>query len=407
MNEEVRISTMGRQGDGLAETAAGRLHVAFTLPDELVEISRAGERGDLLRIIEPSEERIVPVCKHFGACGGCALQHWGTQPYLVWKRNLVQEALMRAGVEGSVAPAIAAQGSGRTRAVFHTGRGNKKDAVGFARRRSHEIIEIEECPVLDPKLAAALPHARELARILAATGKPSDLHFTLAREGLDIDIRGPGKLPKQIESKIVAFAAARKILRISLHGEQIVQLSSPSYRIESVSVNFPAGPFLQATAEGERVLAEKVLQAAAGAKSAADLFSGIGTFTFRLAGFVKVAAFDNHGPSISALSAAAKAPGLKPVVAAVRDLFRWPLVADELKKFDFIVLDPPRQGAEAQVRELAKSKVKKIAYVSCDADTFARDARVLIDGGYRLDEVTPVDQFLYSPHIELVALFRR
>jgi len=407
MNEEIRIGTMGRQGDGIAETAAGRLHVAFTIPGELVEVSQVGERGDLVRIIESSKERRVPVCKHFGACGGCALQHWAAEPYHAWKRSLVVEALARAGVEASVAPAMPAQGLGRTRAVFHTGRGHKKDALGFARRRSHEIIEIEECPVLDPRLAAALPLARELARILAATGKSSDLHFTLAGEGLDIDIRGPGKLAKQVESKIVAFAAKRKIPRISLHGEQIVQLAPPVYRIGSVSVQFPPGPFLQATAEGERILAEKVLQAAAGAKSAADLFSGIGTFAFRLATLVKVAAFDNHEPSIAALSAAAKAPGLKPVVGAVRDLFRWPLVVDELKKFDFVVLDPPRQGANAQVQELAKSKVKKIVYVSCDAETFARDARTLIEGGYTLDEVTPVDQFLYSPHIELTAVFRR
>jgi len=407
MSEKVRIDSIGRQGDGAADTPHGRVHVAFTLPGEEVEIARDGERGMLEAVIRPSGERATPPCRHFGACGGCALQHWKAEPYLAWKRSLVAEALAREDVRTEVAQTVPAYGSGRTRAVFHAGRGDRKDAVGFARRRSHEIVAIEECPVLDPKLEAALPVARELAKILAATGKPVDLHFTLAERGLDIDIRGPGKLAKPVESKLVSFAAEKKLSRVSLHGVPLAKLLPPTHLVGDVRVAFPPGPFLQATAEGERVLAEKVLEAAAGAKSSADLFSGIGTFALRLAAKAKVAAFDNHEPSMAALQAAAKSPGLKPVSASARDLFRWPLVTDELRHFDFVVLDPPRQGAEAQVRELAKSKVKKIAYVSCDADTFSRDAKVLIDGGYRLHEVTPVDQFRYSPHVELLGEFSR
>ncbi|MGE0603904.1 MAG: class I SAM-dependent RNA methyltransferase, partial [Xanthobacteraceae bacterium] len=238
-------------------------------------------------------------------------------------------------------------------------------------------------------------------------GKPIDLHFTLAERGLDIDIRGPGKLAKPIESKLVSFAAEKKLSRVSLHGAPLAQLLPPTHLVGNVRVTLPPGPFLQATAEGERVLAEKVLEAALGTKSAADLFCGIGTFALRLAANTKVAAFDNHEPSVAALQAASKAPGLKPVTASARDLFHWPLVADELKKIDFVVLDPPRQGAEAQARELAKSKVKKIAYVSCDADSFARDAKILIGGGYKPGAVTPVDQFRYSPHVELVGVFAR
>ncbi len=261
--------------------------------------------------------------------------------------------------------------------------------------------------MLDPKLEAALPVARALAGILLATGKPVDLHVTLAENGIDIDVRGPGKLAKPVEAKIVAFAAERKVARISLHGETLAQLMPPTHLVGDVRVYLPPGPFLQATAEGERVLASKVLEAAGSAKSAADLFCGVGTFALRLAGAMKVVAFDNHAPSIAALATAAKSPGLKPVTASARDLFRWPLVVDELKKIDFVVLDPPRQGAEAQARELARSKVKKIAYVSCDADSFARDAKILLGGGFTLGEVTPVDQFRYSPHVELVGVFSR
>jgi 23S rRNA (uracil1939-C5)-methyltransferase len=407
MSEEVRIDSIGRQGDGLAETASGRVHVALTLPGERVEIERKDERGKLLKIIEPSADRVPPACKHFGECGGCALEHWKAEPYLAWKRKLVIEALAREGIEANIAATIAAYGAGRIRAVFHSGRGENKHAVGFAKRRSHEIVDLDECPVLHPKLEAALPLAREMTKILLAAGKPIDLHFTVAERGLDIDIRGPGKLAKPVESKIVSFAAEKKISRISLHGEPLAQLTPPTHLVGSVRVNLPPAPFLQATAEGERVLAEKVLQAAEGVKSAADLFCGVGTFALRLAGKVRVAAFDNHEPSILALQAAAKSPGLKPVTAAARDLFRWPLVAEELKKIDFVVLDPPRQGAEAQVRELAESKVKRIAYVSCDADSFARDAKILAGAGYELDEVTPVDQFRYSPHVELVGILSR
>jgi 23S rRNA (uracil1939-C5)-methyltransferase len=407
MSEEVSIAAMGRQGDGVAETPAGRVHVAFTLPGERVEIARDGERGTLLNVLEPASQRIAPVCRHFGTCGGCALQHWQAEPYLAWKRSLVIDALAREGVSAEVAATVPAHGAGRIRAVFHAGRGEKKDAVGFAKRRSHEIVAVEECPVLDPKLEAALPVARELAKILLAAGKPVDLHVTLAERGFDIDIRGPGKLAKETEKKLVTFAAARKILRLSLHGVPLAMLMPPTHLAGNMRVNFPPGPFLQATAEGERVLAEKVMHAGEGAKSAADLFCGIGTFALRLAGKSKVAAFDNHEPSILALREAAKSPGLKPVTASTRDLFRWPLVRDELKAFDFVALDPPRQGAEAQARELAQSKVKKIAYVSCDADSFARDAKILRGGGFTLREVTPVDQFRYSPHVELVGVFKR
>jgi 23S rRNA (uracil1939-C5)-methyltransferase len=407
MSEEVSIAAMGRQGDGVAETPGGRVHVAFTLPGERVEIARDGERGTLLNVLEPASQRIAPVCRHFGTCGGCALQHWNAEPYLAWKRSLVIDALAREGISAEVAATVPAHGAGRIRAVFHAGRGEKKDAVGFAKRRSYEIVAIEECPVLDPKLEAALPVARELAKILLSVGKPVDLHVTLAERGFDIDIRGPGKLAKETEKKLVTFAAARKILRLSLHGAPLALLMPPTHLAGTARVNFPPGPFLQATAEGERVLAEKVMQAGEGAKSAADLFCGIGTFALRLAGKSKVAAFDNHEPSILALREAAKSPGLKPVTASTRDLFRWPLVRDELKAFDFVALDPPRQGAEAQARELAQSKVKKIAYVSCDADSFARDAKILLGGGFTLREVTPVDQFRYSPHVELVGVFKK
>jgi 23S rRNA (uracil1939-C5)-methyltransferase len=407
MIEKARIGAVGRLGDGLAETASGRMHVAFTLPGELVEIEREGERGMLQKVAEPSAERIAPVCTHFGVCGGCALQHWEARPYLAWKRELIVDALVRAGIETLVNDTVDAHGAGRIRAVFHSGRGKNPSALGFAQRRSHDIVELEECPVLARPLEDGLPDARELAKILAATGKSVDLHFTLAREGIDIDIRGIGKLSPSVEKKLVSFAVARRIARLTLHGSTVAQLAPPTIRIGKAFVALPPGPFLQATEAGAALLSEKILAAAQGAKSVADLFCGLGTFALRLAEHVKVSAFDSHEAAVKALQVAAKSPGLKPVTAATRDLFRWPLTPAELKAFDFIVLDPPRQGAEGQVYELAKAKLKRIAYVSCDADTFARDAKILSDGGFKLVEVTPVDQFRYSTHVELVGIFKR
>jgi 23S rRNA (uracil1939-C5)-methyltransferase len=407
MIERVRIAAVGRLGDGVAETPAGRVNVPFTLPGEAVEIERDGERGTLGHVLEPSAERGPPVCRHFGICGGCALQHWHARPYLAWKRRPVAEALSRVGLETQINDVVDAHGAGRTRAVFHAGRGSNPAALGFAQRRSHAIVELEECPVLAKPLEDALPLARELAKILSATRKPVDLHFTAVREGIDIDIRGAGKLPAGVEAKLVSFAAAKRIVRLTLHGNTVAQLAPPTIRIGKAVVTLPPGPFLQATEAGAALLTERVLEAVQGAKSVADLFCGVGTFALRLAEQMKVSAFDSNDAAIKALQAAAKVPGLKPVAAATRDLFRWPLKVEEFKPFDFVVLDPPRQGAEAQARELAKAKLKRIAYVSCDADTFARDAKILCDGGFKLVEVTPVDQFRYSAHVELVGIFKR
>jgi 23S rRNA (uracil1939-C5)-methyltransferase len=407
MIEKTRIGAIGRQGDGVAETPSGRVHVPFALPGELAEIEHDGERAALLKVVEPSADRVAPVCRHFGVCGGCALQHWNSRPYASWKRDLVATALSHAGIETNLRDTVDAHGAGRIRAVFHCGRGKNPAAFGFAQRRSHEIVEIEECPVLAKPLESALPIGRELAKILAMTGKPADLHFTAAREGIDIDIRGPGKLPAGLERKLVSFAAAHRIARLTAHGQTIAQLVPPTIRIGKAVVVLPPAPFLQATEAGAVFLAEKVLAVAQGAKAAADLFCGVGTFALRLAEQTKVSAFDSSDAAVKALAVAAKSPGLKPVTAAPRDLFRWPLTSGELKSFDFVVLDPPRQGAEAQARELAESKLKRVAYVSCDAESFARDARILNDAGLRLREVTPLDQFRYAAHVELVGIFER
>jgi 23S rRNA (uracil1939-C5)-methyltransferase len=407
LTEDVTIAAMGQKGDGIAETSAGRVAVAYALPGERVRVERAGERARLLEVLESSDGRVAPICRHFGVCGGCATQHWALARYFEWKRDLVLAALARARVPAPVAEIVDAHGAGRRRAVFHAASGGKPFAAGFMARRSHDIVPIEECPVLVPALERALPVMRRIATLVRPTAKPLDLHFTAADNGLDADLRGVGKLGPKLEAALVTLAVQSKLLRITRHGAPLAQLAEPALKVGTANVMLPPGTFLQATAAGEAALAALVLEAANGAKHAADLFSGIGTFALRLAAFVPVSAFDMDAGAIAALARAANAQGLKPVQAERRDLFRWPLTADELKRFDFVVLDPPRQGAEAQVRVLAASRVKRIAYVSCDADTFARDAATLIAGGYKLKAVTPVDQFRYSPHVELVGVFSK
>lgn len=407
MNERVKIDRIGHQGDGVV-AGAEKLFVPYTLPGETVEIAREGEHARLLKILTPSPERIEPICPHFGVCGGCALQHWKSGSYRAWKRALVEDALAREGVPTEIAPLVDAHGEGRRRAVLHARRGEEKDVkVGFAGRRSHAIVPIDICPVLAPQLTRIFGIGRRAAEILAPKDKPLDLHFTATEGGLDLDIRGSGAVGEKLTAALARLAAEEKLARITRHGEAVVQLAEPALIIGKARVLLPPGPFLQATQAGEDALASLVVDAAGKAKKIADLFCGVGTFALRLATNAKILAVDSDAPAIAALARAAKAPGLKPVETLTRDLFRRPLVAAELKGCDAVVLDPPRQGAEAQAKELARAPIKQVIYVSCSPATFARDAKILVSGGYRLVRVTPIDQFRYSAHVELVGVFAR
>lgn len=404
---EFAVRRMGAQGDGVAEGPGGPVFVPYALPGERVRGGLDGERLALAEILEPSPERATPECAHFGRCGGCLLQHWRHAPYLAWKRSLVVEALAREGLEAEVAPAVDAHGAGRRRVIFHARQYGARTVVGFAERKSHAMVALDGCPVLAPGLAAALPAARAVAQALAPRKKPLDLQVIATDTGLDMDVRGSGPLPPALLADLAALAERFGLARLTRHGELVLQRAAPVLAMGAARVALPPAAFLQATREGEEVLSQAVLAATQGAKRVADLFAGVGTFALRLAATARVFAAESHAPALAALQAAAHAPGLKAVSGEARDLFRRPLMAQELAAFDAVVIDPPRQGAEAQARELAAAKVGRLVYVSCNAATFARDARLLVDGGWRLGGVTPVDQFRYSPHVELVATFSR
>ncbi|WP_024510353.1 methyltransferase [Bradyrhizobium sp. ARR65] len=411
MAEILLIDHVGHRGDGVALVEGHAVYVPYALAGETVEVAEVHghpDRRRLLAVESPSPERIAPFCKHFGVCGGCAIQHWQMERYRAWKHALVVETLRHAKLDCEVAPLIDAHGNGRRRITLHARMDTHEVVkVGYAAASTHDIIPIDHCPILDPALERALDAAWALSEPLIATGKPLDIQATATDNGLDVDIRGSGPLQPKLIAALSRVAEHHRLARLTRHGELVLLRAQPTVAIGKAKVTLPPGSFLQATAAGEETLAALVKDHCGRAKHIADLFCGVGPFALRLAERARMAAFDADAPAVDALAKAAHAPGLKPIKAEARDLFRRPLVPQELRDYDAVVFDPPRQGAQAQAQKLAASRVPVIVAVSCNAATFARDARILIDGGYRLECVTPVDQFRYTPHVELVARFTR
>ena len=412
MVERLVIARLAHRGDGVADSPGGPLFVSHTLPGETVEVERVPghpDRRHLLRIDVASPERIAPFCPHFGVCGGCAIQHWLAERYREWKRDLVVTTLRQAGLDAPVAELIDAHGEGRRRATFHARSGTHGIIeVGFAAPRAHHIVAIDHCPVLASSLDNAVSAAWAVAEILVPQRKPLDIQVTTTEAGIDMDVRGSGPLPAAKMTELARAATAHRLARLTRHSELVAQRVAPTLMVGRARVTLPPGGFLQATAAGEETLARLVDNHVGKTEAVADLFCGIGPFALRLAEHTRVVAFDADAEAIAALKAGANTTtGLKPVEASPRDLFRRPLVAQEFKRIDAVVFDPPRQGAEAQARELAKCAVPVVVAVSCNAATFVRDARILADGGYRLVSVAPVDQFRHSAHVEIVAKFER
>ena len=417
MVERLVIDHVGHLGDGVALAEGQTVYVPYTLGGETVEVAPVRghhpDRRSLLQVEHASPERITPFCPHFGICGGCAIQHWETDRYRAWKRDLVvatlAQAKILAGLACDVHPLIDAHGRGRRRITLHARIGQQDVLkVGFAAAHSHDIIPVDRCPILDPGLSGALDAAWAIAEPLISVGKPLDIQMTATDNGLDVDVRGSGPLPAALIAKLSRIAEQRGLARLTRHGELVLMRMPPTISIGTVQVTLPPGSFLQATVAGEEALAALVADHCRRAKHVADLFCGVGPFALRLATKSRISAFDSDASAVTALQkAATSTSGLKPIKAETRDLFRRPLMPQELRDYDAVVFDPPRQGAQAQAQQLAASKIPVVVAVSCNMATFARDARILIDGGYTIEGVTPVDQFRHTPHVELVARFRR
>jgi 23S rRNA (uracil1939-C5)-methyltransferase len=410
--ERLTIDHVGHFGDGVALANGQPVYVPYTLAGEIVEatpVQGHPDRRRLVHIERASAERVAPFCPHFGVCGGCAIQHWQSELYQAWKRDLVVGTLAQAKIICEVAPLIDAHGLGRRRIVVHARKGTHDVLkVGFTAAGSHDIVPIDHCPILDPALDGALDAAWALTEVLKPVSKPLDIQVTAASNGLDVDVRGSGPLPTALIATLSRVAEQHALARLTRHGELVLMRTPPVIGIGAAQLTLPPGAFLQATVAGEEALAALVMDHCKGAKHIADLFCGVGPFALRLAAKARIAAFDSDDGAVSALQKAAMATsGLKPIKAEARDLFRRPLMPQELRDYDAVVFDPPRQGAQAQTRQLAASRIPVVVAVSCNVATFARDARILIDGGYQIEGVTPVDQFRHTPHVELVARFRR
>ena len=372
---------------------------------------RAGAtlRGRMRDLHLISPERIAPFCPWFGTCGGCATQDIPLAVQLHWKRDAVIAALAHEGIATEVATCLDAHGEGRRRATFHSRQGDDGAMrVGFMAARSHDIVAIDACPLFAPPMAGALAAARMIATPLASLGKPLDIAVTASDEGLDVDVRGSGPLEPRMLATLTRAAERAGLARLSNHGRPIVAFRPSTVTIGQARVALPPGTFLQATQAGETALATLVINAVGPSQRIADLFSGVGTFALRLAAKAEVLAVDAGEAALAALQAAMGASAhLHPIRAEVRDLVRRPLTVSEFAPFGAVVFDPPRAGAPDQARELAQSRVPIVVGVSCNPQTFARDAKLLIEGGYVLERVTPVDQFRHSTHVELVGIFRR
>src|SRR5271167_1631281 len=404
--EEVSIVALDAHGHGLTDRGA---IVPGALPGERTLIKIEGKRAELVETLNPAPERAKPICPWFGTCGGCVAQHMSPSLYRPWKRGLVVEALEREGVAAEVGDLVDAHGAGRRRATFHARFPHgQPDEVGFMRARSHDIIAVDHCPLFSPGMAGAIAAARALSGDLRGLMKPLDIGVTATLDGLDVDLRGSGPLERAEAQKLARTADALDLARVSNHGEIVIERRPPRVAFGEALVKLPPGGFLQATEAGETLLAEFAERALADSKQIADLFCGAGAFALRLARRREVFAADADPAAIGALArAAAMTPGLRTLETETRDLFRRPLRPDELAAFDAALIDPPRAGAIEQARALAASTLPLVVSISCNAATFARDARILIDGGFQIGSVTPLDQFRFSAHVEIAAVFRR
>ncbi len=417
----VKVSALGPRGDGIADDGGTRLYVAGALPGETVRVRRGQKRGEgyaaaLEDIVAASPDRVAPPCEHFGTCGGCAIQHLSDDAYEIWKRGLVVSALERAGLGGElVAPLVRTPPAGRRRAEFAAFRPRAKNAptfFGFHERGSNRIVDIAACHILRPDLFALVPKLRAVLADIVPPGARWDVHITLVDNGADILIGANHPPGPDAAMELAMFAEREDLARVSWRTpegiEPVALRRAPVLALSGIAAEPPPGVFLQASNDAETALAGLVCGAAAGTRIA-DLYCGLGTFALPLAsGGATVHAVDGEGAAVAALARAAGNAGFGgQVTTDVRDLAKRPLPADEMKNFETVVFDPPRAGAAAQAGDLAKSVVPRVVAVSCNPATFARDAAALVSGGYTLDRVTPVDQFVWSGHVELVGVFAR
>lgn len=400
---QFKIDHLGQQGDGVSLSNNEAIYIPFSLPGEIVTMQRTGNL-----INKPSSDRVEAFCPYFGRCGGCMTQHIGQERYKAWKLSMVKTALRNRDISVPIADLIDAHGRGRRRTTLHVKNTKGSISVGYMRTASHQLIEIESCPILTPALKNAPDLAQDLGKVYSSLATALDIQVTATDSGLDCDIHGVKDISLNDRMNLSEIAEKYDLARISVDHEIVSERRPPILKFGLANIVLPSGGFLQATVAGEEVLSKLVADKVGAPKHAADLFSGTGTFALRLAEHMSITAVDGWRPAVEALTRAARhTPGLKPVKVEQRDLSGHPLLTNELNKFDAVVFDPPRAGAKEQVYELSTSNVQTIVAVSCNPATFTRDAEILVNGGYTFVSVTPIDQFKWTAHIELVGHFER
>ncbi len=430
---ELAVEGLGVRGDGFASLDGRPVFVPFTVPGDRVRARLTGERGggykaEILELLDEGAGRVEPPCPHFGTCGGCALQHLSDAAYGEWKQGLVSQALAQRGLHDvAVAPLVRVAPGTRRRATLAAmgaaiGAGTRDGAnvvLGFHGRESHRVVDLETCLVLTPGLVSLLPALRGALAALLAPREAAALTLCETETGIDVLIvseTAPGLAAREA---LAALAEAQDLARLSWAArpaagaapepEPVVMRRSPLLHFAGVPVAPPPGGFLQPTAAGEAALVDRVLAyLPEGAETIAELYAGCGTFTFSLAQHGRVHAVERDAAALAALWTAARQADLAGrITVTAQDLARAPVLAEDLDGGDCVVFDPPRAGAREQAAEIARSNLPAAIAISCNPKTFSRDARILVDGGFTLVEVTPVDQFPWTGHLELVASFRR
>jgi 23S rRNA (uracil1939-C5)-methyltransferase len=410
---ELEISALGHRGDGIAHVEGQTIFVPYSAPGDRLIVRLVGERegGTLARIerrLADGPDRVQPPCIYFGDCGGCAVQHLSIPVYRSWKQALVGDALARQGVAAEVSAMVAIPPGSRRRATFVAEKRGDEIHLGFNAMGSSRVVDLHLCHILLPVLVDLLdPLRRTLSRVLGGN-ETADIAITLSDSGIDLWLKSRRPLLRAAREALVALAEQCDLARISAgaDAEPVALRRQPQMNFSGIAVALPPDSFLQPSAGGEAVLVALVGEALARRKTVADLYAGCGTFTFALMPRRRIHAVEGNTASLAALATAARGSSGR-VTSERRDLAREPLTAVELNKFDAVVFDPPRAGAKEQTAQIARSKLKLAVAVSCNPVTFARDARILTDAGFHLAKVTPVDQFPWSAHLELVGVFSR
>ncbi len=406
---EVKIDFIGHKGDGVAHLNGNAVYVPFTLEGETLIIQGSGPRRDILEIKQTSSDRIEPICKHYGTCGGCQLQHMQEQTYLKWKMKLVTEPLSRVGITQTPEAIISFNDASRRKCVFNAQRTHQGMQLGFSEKARNEIVAIETCPILVSEINERLPLLRDLVNSVPTTKNPIRISVLSTENGLDISIEDAKPLSAAERQILIKKTVANKFTRLTINDEVLIKTAEPHIKIASTIISPPPAAFVQALKEAEDTMTDIVADFLKGCKQVADLYCGIGTFALKLAENSQVYAVEESQMALESLDQAWRQTGgiLKQVKTEKRNLERRPVTFGELKKMDGLVFDPPRAGAELQCKQIAKSRVKKVAAVSCNPTTLAVDLEILLASGFKIKRIIPIDQFKYTPHVEVMVLLER